>query len=214
MKCGLLLSGCGFQDGSEIQESVFCLHSLEKRNIEVVALSVSQEQERVVHHNTGETLLEKRNVLVESARISRGSVKDLQGFDPSELDMLVIPGGFGCALNLSDFAKKGKNMTVHTEVEKLILHFYENKKAIGAACIAPVLLAKVLGSYKPTLTVGDDKEVEACMEFFGAKTSKCSQGSFVLDKGNKISTSPAYMYDKTNTVFVAEGIDKMIASLL
>jgi enhancing lycopene biosynthesis protein 2 len=214
MKCGLLLSGCGFQDGSEIQESVFSIHSLEKRNIHVVPLSLNNYQHRVTNHNTGENLLETRNLLIESARISRGQVEDLEKFDYSSLDFLVIPGGFGCALNLSDYGLKGIQMSLNHHVEKIIKHFHANKKPIGAVCIAPILLAKALGSYQPILTVGDDKEVESCLETFGAQPKKCLQGSCVLDKNNKIVSTPAYMYANTNSVFVAQGIEKMIEALV
>lgn len=214
MKCGLLLSGCGFQDGGEVQESVFCLHSLQKRNIEVVSLSIDEPQRTIVHHNTGETVRGERNVLEESARVSRGEVKNLKGFDFQKLDGLVIPGGFGCALNLSDFALKGEQMKIHSEVEKLLKHFYEARKPIAAVCIAPVLVAKVLGSYGPFLTVGDNEEVESCMESFGAQTKKCEEGSYVLDKKNRIVSTPAYMYASSNTVPVAEGIDKMCEAFL
>lgn len=214
MKCGLLLSGCGFQDGSEIQESVFCLHSLEKRNIHVIALSVNKFQYRVSNHNTGENLLETRNLLTESARISRGHVEDLENFDYSSLDLLVIPGGFGCALNLSDYGLKGVNMNLNHYVEKLIKNFHTNKKPIGAVCIAPILLAKALGAYEPILTVGDDKEVESCLTTLGAQAIKCSEGRCITDKKNKLVSTPAYMYPKTNSIFVAQGIENMIEALV
>ena len=213
MKCAVLLSGCGFQDGTEIQEAVFCLASLEKFGIQAVPLSLDQAQRKVVGHNSFSELKETRNLIEESARICRGGVKNLVGFDPSEVDMLVLPGGFGAALNLSDFALKASDFCVHPEVEKLILHCYEESKPIGSVCIAPCLIAKVLGDHHPTLTVGDSSEIEAVLEGFGAEMKKCQAGECTLDPVNKLVSTPAYMYEETSIKEVSEGIHKMIKAL-
>lgn len=214
MKCGLLLSGCGFQDGSEIHEAVFSMHILEKNGIEVVPLSINLKQALVVNHLSGGHSSETRNVIEESARISRGNIYALSNYDSSQLDAVVMPGGGGCISSFSDFAEKKKDMIVHQDVAKLILSCFKSGKVLGAVCIAPVLLAKTLGAYNPTLTVGDNNEVEGCLEFFGAKVQKCLQGECVIDFTNKIVTTPAYMYSRSSLLKVYTGIEKMVEAML
>ena len=213
MKCAVLLSGCGFQDGTEIQEAVFCLASLEKFGVQAVPLSLNQAQRKVVGHYSQSELKETRNLLEESARICRGGVENLVGFDLSGIDMLILPGGFGAALNLSDFALKGSDFCVHPEVEKLIRHCYEESKPIGSVCIAPCLVAKVLGGSHPALTVGDHFEIEKTLESFGAKMKKCQPGECVVDPVNKLASTPAYMYEETSLQEVSSGIEKMVKAL-
>ena len=214
MKCGVLLGGCGFQDGSEIHETVFCLHSLQKHGVEIVPLSLKENQNKVVDHLSGETLTESRNMMTEAARLTRGIVYDLSDYDSSLLEALVMPGGFGCALNFSDFATKAGDMLLHPKVQKLLVELHQAQTPLGAVCISPVLVAKALGASKPLLTVGDNNEVEACLESFGAKAIKCKGGECVVDHKNKIVTSPAYMYDKASLLEVSSGIDKMVEALV
>lgn len=214
MKFGVLLSGCGFADGSEVHEAVFCLHSLEVSGITPVCLSLDRAQTKTVDHNSGKESSQSRNVLEESARIARGEIQSLLGLDLSSLDGLLIPGGFGAALNLCNFALAADKMKVEPEVESLVREIHKAGKPLGAVCIAPVLLAKVLGKFNPTLTVGDSKEVEECLSSFGAKMKKCSEGSCIVDSKNKIVTTPAYMIEQTSMTQVALGIQKMVENLL
>ena len=212
MKFAVLLSGCGFLDGSEIQEVVFCLHSLARQSHEAVCFSIDENQAQVISHVNGDKVNYSRNMLEESSRISRGQIKNLNSFRVSNFDGIIIPGGFGCVLNFSDFATKDHEIKVHREVERVIKECHENKKIIGAICIAPVLVAKVLGFFKPVLTVGDNEGVEGSMKLLGAKTKKCSKGDYVIDPKNMIYSSPAYMYSDSTCVEVANGIEKMISA--
>ena len=214
LKFAVLLSGCGFADGSEIHEAVFCLQSLERNTIEAVCLAPNIFQTKVVNLVSNCEGESQRNILEESARIARGKIQNLNNFDISLIDGLVIPGGFGVALNLSNFAIAAQNIKVHPEVETLIRDCHRAGKPIGAVCIAPVLLAKVLGQFSPVLTVGDNKEIEECLEALGAKMKKCPKGDCVVDHKNKLASSPAYMYEKTSLKDVSDGIEKMIQALL
>lgn len=54
----------------------------------------------VVDHVKGQPTPEQRNVLVESARIARGNIKDLAKLDVKGLDALIIPGRM-CGVCLS-----------------------------------------------------------------------------------------------------------------
>ena len=136
-KVGVLLSGCGVFDGSEIHEAVLTLLTLDRAGAEIVCMAPNMDQAHVINHLTQEVMNEKRNVLVESARIARGEIKDLQEVQAPDIDALIIPGGFGAAKNLSDFAFKGTAATVHPEVERLLNDMVAAGKPVGAICIAP-----------------------------------------------------------------------------
>src|SRR5512140_2970369 len=156
-RVGVLLAGCGVYDGAEIHEAVLTLLALDRAGAEAVCLAPDVPQKNVVNHLTGQVAEgETRNVLVESARVARGGIRTLAGFDPSTLDALVLPGGFGAAKNLCDFAFAGADCTVHPEVARVIQAVHAAGRPIGAVCIAPVILARLLGTEKPRVTIGTD----------------------------------------------------------
>ena len=104
-KIGVVLSGCGVYDGAEIHESVITLLAIDRAGAEAVCMAPNVEQMHVVNHLTGEEAAgEKRNVLIESARIARGEIKDISTVKADDIEALVFPGGFGAAKILSSFA--------------------------------------------------------------------------------------------------------------
>src|SRR4051794_37411491 len=155
-KVGLVLSGCGVFDGSEITEGVAILVALDKRGARVTCLAPSGAQAGVVNHLTKKADSHARNVMEESARIARGKVSDLATARAADFDAIVFPGGFGAAKNLSDFASKGASCSVHPEVQRIVREMHGSGKPVGLACIAPVLAAQVLGEQSPQLTIGPD----------------------------------------------------------
>jgi len=213
-KIGVILSGCGVYDGSEIHEAVLTLLALDKRGAEMVICAPNVPQMHVVNHLTGEVAEgETRNVLVESARIARGDIRDIAEVKGEELDGLIIPGGFGAAKNLCDFAVKGPDCSVHPEVERLVREVHSQGKPVAAVCIAPALLARILGSESPALTIGNDAETAAALEKMGAKHLSCPVTDRVVDEEKKLITTPAYMLAQ-GIAEAAEGIDKTVATLL
>lgn len=192
-KVGVILSGCGHQDGAEIHESVITMLALEEDGAELQLFSIDKAQTKVVNHIKGEVTKEKRNVMVESGRIARGKIRPVKEASVDELDAVVIPGGFGAALNLCNFAEKGPAMKVDPDVEKLLRAMYDAKKPIGAVCIAPVILAKVFGPEKVTLTIGSDPGVAEKVGQMGAKHVVCTVDNCVVDEENRVVTTPAYM---------------------
>lgn len=212
---GVLLAGCGFLDGSEIHEAVFTLLCLDELGVATVFLAPRGDQLHVVDHEAkapaaGET----RDVLRESARIARGRIRDLATVKAAELDALVVPGGFGVAKNLCDFALKGAEATPHPEAARLLREVHAAGKPIGATCIAPTLLALALGkTAHPTLTVGDDRGVAQAIEQLGAKHQVCPVDACVVDRAQRIVTAPAYMYD-ARPKDVCAGIRKMCAEVV
>ena len=214
IKVGVVLSGCGVFDGSEIYESVVTLLALDRAGAEAVVAAPDVELD-VVDHYTGGATGEKRNVLVESARIVRGQIKPLAQLGEGEIDALIFPGGFGAAKNLCDFALKGAEATAIPEVARIVREVHEAGKPIGAICIAPAILATVFEGeeFSPTITIGDDEGTAAGLAAKGATHADCPVREFVVDEANKLVTTPAYMLAE-RVDEAAEGIEKLVAEVL
>jgi len=213
-KVGVVLSGCGVYDGAEINESVLTLLYLDKSGAEVIIMAPNVDQMHVINHLKGEETGETRNVLVESARIARGNIVDMAGVKASDFDALMFPGGFGAAKNLTTFAVDGPDCDINPEVKRLVKETVEAGKPLGAICIAPVLIAKAFaGGLETEITIGTDADVAGAIESLGAKHTDCPVKEAVVDKKNKIVTSPAYMLGQ-NISEVAEGIEKTVKELL
>jgi enhancing lycopene biosynthesis protein 2 len=212
-KVGVLLSGCGVFDGSEIHEAVLTLLALDRAGAEIVCMAPNMEQVHVINHLTQEVTAEKRNVLVESARIARGVIKDLKDVKARDLDALILPGGFGAAKNLSDFAFKGAAATVHPEVQRLLNDMVAAGKPVGAICIAPATLVKALAHKKPEVTIGTDAGTASAIEAMGGQHKACTVDMIHLDSKNKIVSTPAYMLGP-GIKDVAQGIEKLVTRIV
>jgi enhancing lycopene biosynthesis protein 2 len=205
MKVAVLLSGCGVYDGAEIHESVFSLLSLAQNNLEYICIAPDINQYHVVNHINGEELNQTRNVLVESARISRGEIITINKLDFEEISSLVIPGGFGAAKNLSDWALNNIKSSVLDEVKELVIKCINNKKPIVSLCISPTILAKSLegGNDQPELTVGsykeesqyDISEINEALTNIGVNVKNKSINEIHYDRKLNIITAPCYMLD-------------------
>ena len=215
-KIGVVLSGCGVYDGAEIHESVITLLAIDRAGAEAVCMAPDVDQMHVVNHLTGEEAAgEKRNVLVEAARIARGNIKDISTVEADDVDALMFPGGFGAAKNLCTMAVKGEDAEVHPEVSRLVKEFRSKQKPQAAVCIAPAMFAKIFEgeSAPPTLTIGDDKDWSQKIENLGSKHQDCAVRDTVTDRENRIITSPAYMLGQSISE-VAEGIEKTVKELV
>ena len=215
-KVGVVLSGCGHQDGSEIHEAVFTLHALEKAGAEAIIMAPDMDQFHVINHlNGNEDLSESRNILVESARIARGKVVDVASVSGHQLDALIFPGGTGMAKNIFDYSMSGINCTVISDVQRLVVEILEADKPLGAICIAPVMVAKVLEYLGRTGTVtgGFNVEINNDIKAMGINTIEVGAEEIVVDKENKIVTTPAYVEAKSmNESFL--GIEKLVNKVL
>lgn len=211
-KVAVILSGSGVYDGAEIQESVITLLRLDQRGAQVQCFAPNIAQLHVINHLTGEEMPESRNVLVESARIARGKVKDIRDADVEDFDALIVPGGFGAAKNLSNFAIEGAGCTVQPEVLALAEAFAEAGKPVGLICISPALAAKIYGP-GVTCTIGNDADTAAAMNKMGATHEECAVTEIVEDKARKLVTTPAYMLAQTISE-AASGINKLVDRVL
>lgn len=210
---GVLLSGCGVFDGAEIHEAVLTLLALDRAGAAVRCMAPDVDQLHVINHITQQEMAERRNVLVESARIARGDITDVATVSADELDALIIPGGFGAAKNLSDFAVRGPDATVQPAVQKIIADMLDAGKPVGAICIAPATLTKAVSGRAPEVTIGNDAGTAAAIETMGGKHIPCTVDMIHVDKANRIVTTPAYMLGP-GIADVAKGIEKLVAKVL
>lgn len=214
-KVGVVLSGCGFLDGAEISEAVLTLLALDTHDLEAVCLAPSGPQMHVVDHLTGEEEAgATRDVLREAARIARGKIQDLADANAADLDAVVMPGGFGAAKNLSDFATRGAEATPNPDLARLLRDMHAQQKPIGAVCISPAVVACVLGrAAQPTLTIGNDGGTAAALQAMGAKHQDSPVDACVVDAKNRIVSTPAYMLD-AGLAAISAGIHAMVAAMV
>ena len=207
MKIGLLLSGNGVFDGSEIHESVFTLLAIDENNAEAVCFAPNIDQHHVLNHITGDEMEESRNVLVESARIARGNIRDLKEITAEDIDALVLPGGFGAAKNLTKWAFKGPDGEILPDVKRIINEMVHHGKPVCGLCMGPTVIAKALegSGVKASLTVGSTEAaspyeidaISAGMEKTGATAIMKKVTEIMVDESNKIVTAPCYMMEAT-----------------
>ncbi len=211
MKFAVILSGCGVYDGAEIHEATMALLAIEINGGSYKIFAPDVQQHHVVNHITGDEMKETRNVLIESARIARGNIEPLDNYDPADFDALILPGGFGVAKNLCTYAIDGPAFKVDKVVEKAIKDTNAAGKVIGALCIAPVLIAKILGEVD--VTIGNDKTTAAHIEAFGGVHVKAANGEVVIDNTNRIVSNPCYMLDAKITD-IAIGADNVVKAII
>ena len=214
-KVAVILSGCGVFDGSEIHEACAALLALYRAGALAVICAPAGPQMHVMNHLAGQPEpAATRDILVESARLARGKITPLVSLDPGQIDAVLLPGGFGAAKNLCDFATEGKDCTVHPDVEAFLLEAHRRGKPIGAMCIAPVILARVFGqTLHPTLTIGNDRTTAGLIGDMGAVHADCAVVDTVVDRANLMVTTPAYMLaERIGDVFT--GADRLVDRLL
>lgn len=211
-KVAVILSGCGYLDGSEIYEATLTLLALDQAGAQVQCFAPDIPQLHVVNHLTGEPTGENRNVLVEAARLARGKVKDVKEARATDFDALVIPGGFGAAKNLCDFALKGSDLTVNPDVLAFARAVHEAGKPVGLVCIAPAM-APTIGGKGTRYTIGNDAGTAAAIDATGGVHVECAVTDCVVDEAKKIVTTPAYMYPARLSE-AATGIGKLVKAVL
>jgi enhancing lycopene biosynthesis protein 2 len=214
-KVAVILSGCGVMDGAEIHESVLTLLALDKAGAKVQHLAPNKNQMHVVNHLTKQPMAnENRNVLVESARIARGEIRDLATASAEEFDAVILPGGFGAAKNLCDYAAKGDKCTLDPTVQKFLQAMHAAGKPIGAICISPVILARAFGGKEsPKLTIGTDSKTANDIEAMGAEHVGCQVEESVVDTERRMVTTPAYMLAESISE-AAAGIERLVNDVL
>ena len=211
-RVALILAGSGVYDGSEIYETTLTLLRLSQQGAQVQCFAPNIEQMHVINHLTGEEMPEKRNVLIEAARLARGEIKDLSDAKADDCDALIIPGGFGVAKNLSNFALVGKDIQLNPQVKAFAQAMHQAKKPVGLVCIAPVMSAAIFGE-GVSCTIGHDKDTAEAINAMGAKHQACNVDAIHFDETHKLVTTPAYMEAKS-IAEAAEGINLLVDKVL
>ena len=215
-KVGVVLSGCGVNDGAEIHESVITMLFLDRAGAEMVLMAPNIDQLHVINHATGEEIEgETRNVLVESARIARGEIMDIVDVTSEDIDALIFPGGFGVAKNLCDYAMAGADCSVNPDVFRLVSEVHSAEKPIGVICISPAMMGKVMEKMgeKVSLTIGNDEQTANDLTTMGAKHVTCPVQEIVVDKDKKVVSTPAYMLAGRISE-AADGIEKLVKEVI
>ena len=207
----VILSGCGNKDGAEIHESVMTLWAIHKHGAEYQCFAPDIPQHHVLNFITGQEMAESRNVLVESARIARGNIRNLKEYKAADYDGLIIPGGLGVAKNLSTFAFDGPECKVNEDVVKAVRETADQQKPIGALCIAPAIVAKILGNV--TLTIGQDASTAAALTAMGSAHEKTTHGEITIDREHKLVSTPCYMLD-ARVDQIGAGAENLVMALL
>lgn len=210
-KFAIVLAGSGVYDGAEIHEATLTMLAIMRYNAEYSCFAPDIDQHHVINHLTGEEMNEKRNVLIESARIARGDIKPLSEFNGKLFDALIIPGGFGAAKNLSTVAFDGADAKVEPDLEKAVKQMVELGKPIGALCIAPAIIAKILGDV--SVTIGNDEGTAAAIEAMGAKHVVTDHGDVVVDEEQLVFTTPCYMLD-ANILDIDDGANNIVRAIM
>ncbi len=211
-KIAVLLSGSGVYDGSEIHEAVLTLLAIEEQGASYQCFAPDTQQMHVIDHLSGDVTSESRNVMVESARIARGNVKALTTYHAADYDALVMPGGFGAAKNLCTFATEGAEMSVAAEVERAVLETHKAGKAIGAMCIAPMILAKLIPGVEVTL--GGENDAATAAAKLGAVVKSTTHGEVIVDEAKRVATTPSYQLDDATLPNIAACSDALLKAVL
>lgn len=213
-RVGVLLAGCGHRDGAEIHEATLTLYFLDKAGAEIVALAPDKPQADVVDHQHGRPMSESRNVLTEAARIARGNVRDVAKVSADDFDALIVPGGFGAAKNLCTFAQDGAACKVDPGVARLVQGMHAQRKPIGALCIAPTLVASLLGKdHHVRVTIGHDQATAQAIEKMGARHVSCAVDGIAIDEAARVVTTPCYMLAR-GPAEVGAGVEKLVGQIL
>lgn len=214
IKVAVILSGCGYLDGSEINESVLTLLALDKSGADVQCLAPNIAQKHVIDHSSGGmTEDEDRNVLTEAARIARGAIRSFDEIRATDFDAFIYVGGYGAAKNLSSFAFDGPDYDIDPAVKDLIQAAHAKGIPQGFMCIAPVLAAHALGKQKVLLTIGNDADIAAALKAKGAQHQECPVDTIIVDQGNRVVSTPAYLLAQSITEAEA-GINRLVAAVL
>lgn len=208
----VILSGCGVYDGAEIYESVLTLLHIAKAGAQYQAFAPDIKQMHTINHLTGEEMTPNRNVLVEAARIVRGDIQDVNKLNAADFDALIIPGGFGAAKNLSDFATEGAEAAMQTDVRRACKDFAAADKPVGFICIAPAMIPLVYGPGSKA-TIGNDGDTAAAVTALGAEHIDCAVDDIVVDAARKVVSTPAYML-AGNILEAEAGISKLVNKVL
>jgi enhancing lycopene biosynthesis protein 2 len=202
MKIALILAGAGQFDGSEIHETLMTLLALSEEKLEWMAFAPNRPQQVVINHfSHAEDTKNSRNILEESARLTRGKIAPLTDLiallkqHPKEFSAIIVPGGFGVAIHLCSFKKDGFNFSFDPEVKTVFELAKAKGLPMGFICIAPVMIPQIYPG--ATLTIGNDPELITAIEGLGCRHQICTGTEIAVDEKHRVVSTPANMVSPT-----------------
>lgn len=206
-RIGVLLSGCGVADGSEIHEAVLTMLAITEEGMHYVCMAPNEPQHQVMNHLTHQAMHDTRNMLIESARIARGDIQDVAHITAEHIDGLVIPGGFGAASNLTEWASHGAQAKIRPHVKRIILEMIDARKPVVGLCMGPTVIALALKDHSNhvRLTIGSTDEaspyniaaIQDEIAATGQQAVNATLREVVVDPKLPIITAPCYMMEAT-----------------
>ncbi len=225
-RVGVILSGCGHRDGSDVAETMLAFLMLDRAGAQVVCAAPDREQREVVDHlhdlasssivTPSMTSSVPRNARVEAARIAPGEVLPLSALDPNKLEGLLIPSGRGVATLLSDYADKGALCAVDPDLARIMKALLGAKKPMGFLGLAAVLAARVLGPVAGVrLTLGSKAGVAAKhAAIMGADVRPGTIDDVVADEKARVYSTPGLEAEGARLAQVAKAIEKLARALV
>jgi enhancing lycopene biosynthesis protein 2 len=215
-RVGVVLSGCGGRDGSEVHEAVLTLLSIERGGAEAVCLAPDLGQHRVIDHQVGGPGGPDRRVLAESARLAGAPVRDLASATLEDMDAIIFPGGVGVTNVLSTYADKGVVCEVNAEVVRLLKAHLAARRPMGFIGTGPLLAARVLGpAAGARITLGHRGTIASKhAAVMGADVRPCPTREIVVDDKARVVSTPGATDPEARLPDVAVGIDKLVRAVL
>ncbi len=210
-KFAVVLAGCGVYDGAEIQEAVLTMLAIARQGAAYQCFAPDILQHHVVNHVDGSEMHQERNVFVEAARIARGDIKRLSDFSANDYDALIFPGGFGVAKNFFPLAIEGPSAKVTPEVERAVFEMVSAQKPVGALCIAPAMIAKILEGVE--VTIGNDEGTIKAIETMGGTHKITTHGQVIWDEQFNVFSTPCYMLE-ANITDIEEGANRIVEEMI
>jgi len=215
-KIGVILSGCGFQDGSDPRESALVILEIEKKNCQVQFASLKANQKEVIDHHSLEIMFQSRDILAESSRISGTNIQEIRELSGADIDALIIPGGQGIVKNLTSAADENASFRTHPDLRKLLREMFRRRKPIGGCGMASLIIAESLRDITETaltLTSGNDPHLTQQLETLGAVHIIARADEAVMDQHNRIVTTPGAQLRQRTLDFHA-GITNLVEGIL
>jgi enhancing lycopene biosynthesis protein 2 len=216
-RIGVVLSGCGWGDGSDAAETMLAMLCAERAGAKIICAAPDREQRTVVDHLSGGIVPGvTRNARIEAARLSGGPVLPLAELRPEAIDGLLVPGGGGAGTTLSDYADKHELCTVDPELAKLLRALLPLHKPMGFIGLSALLAARVLGPVAGVrVTLGPKANALAKhAAVMGADVRPATVDDVISDDKARVHTTPGFLAEEPTLPAVAKAIDALVRAVL
>jgi enhancing lycopene biosynthesis protein 2 len=215
-RVGVLLSGCGRLDGSDVAESMLTLLVIERAGAEAICVAPAIDQAGVVDHTSREGAPGARNARVEAARIAGPEIRSLAELEANAIDALIVPGGEGPIATLSDYPEKRELCQIHPDVVRLLRGMLQARRPMGFLGLSALLAARVLGPAAGVrLTVGSKGTPYAKhAAVMGADVRPCAPEDVIVDQKARVYTTPGFLAEGSRLPNVARAVDRLVRAVV